>query len=352
MYVSTYQNDRMHIDVAKIFIKKVSVSPDDVYNYRVALDRLIPIVSNLIDREGGVCSIQYLTNNEQIIKILMKDVPDGFERGLTNILGHYSDYFNIFKDGTMVATYMGYEKGRVHQLNMDCEKDHINILNNATEKRERRPSTTSTHIHDDCDKESHDVSSTRCSICSESHLSLTNSSFDSIHHDQPTSIHHEFQSATLALWDACFDIQDEKRFIAALTQIHCFRQELWEKDVTRVEPPPAHALLNYAAGGPLHRGQLNYTGDERKERIRSLLVKILERLEREPERQIRLNILAEDPEIVAMKKGVVAKLQNFLEKREELVVLEKREENKPPFVLLTCKRDAQNRWWIPEEYLS
>ena len=83
--------------------------------------------------------------------------------------------------------------------------------------------------------------------------------------------------------------------------------------------------------------------------MRELLEHVLETLERDPARSIEMSKLAADPEITNLKKGVVAKFQNWLGKFDGSLLLIEDQGQKPGMVRLKAKRLEDGTWPIPSE---
>ena len=90
-------------------------NPNPTTEYTEILDKLVPIVAAFVDHQGGVCSLS-LINQDPQIKQLLEQIPPNHDRKLTKILAGYSDFFALL-DGGMLATYLGYETGRVTEDN-------------------------------------------------------------------------------------------------------------------------------------------------------------------------------------------------------------------------------------------
>lgn len=73
---------------------------------------LIPLVAERIDQNDGIMATGECMNQPGI-KELLQSIPVGQERKLTKILKHYDEYFALLNDGSMLATSLAYQNGRV-----------------------------------------------------------------------------------------------------------------------------------------------------------------------------------------------------------------------------------------------
>eukprot|EP00392_Amoebophrya_sp_AT5.2_P008588 g8616.t1 len=311
------------------------LSADEV-EYRSVLDGLIPLVSSVIDEQGGCCSLGLIMNNEKITDQLSK-IPAGFDKKLAKILKYYHDYFAILDNG-MVATHMGYETGKVHA---------------ETNERNKRGGTNSTS--------------------------------DMARRQEQLGNSREVQEAADRLWAATFDIGNEARFQAALEKVMTVRARMWEKGVTAFPMPGGstssmrnsadgsynggggaaggysqHGAASsssyhqgssgastqhhaggsqYGPGGSSSSSQTQFAGgyghggaqfggppvyhhvylpEEREAKIVQLGQACVDYLRESQEHTAPLNHLASSPEIAALKKGVIAKFEKWIRSLPEV----------------------------------
>ncbi|CAD7969364.1 unnamed protein product [Amoebophrya sp. A120] len=216
------------------------LSPDDL-EYRAVLDGLIPLVSEIIDAQGGLCSLGFVMNDDRV-KAQLARVPTGFDKKITKILRFYNEYFAIIDNG-MVATSTGFETGKV-------------VFNNAGQT----------------------VAANAASVSGENLGTATTSGPSGYGKGaggkgsggagkggrapgggNETTDQKAIQDAADRLWNAVFDIADEDKFAAAIGEVNYVRKKLWEKGILHLPTPDSlGAGALGGAGGTNHDGGIGH----------------------------------------------------------------------------------------------
>lgn len=83
--------------------------------YTQVLNALIPYIAKHVDGLGGLASLSQISQDPNV-KGFLEAIPEGMEKKLSKILAKYNEFFALL-DGGNIATFKGYETGKVDENN-------------------------------------------------------------------------------------------------------------------------------------------------------------------------------------------------------------------------------------------
>ncbi|CAD7934004.1 unnamed protein product [Amoebophrya sp. A25] len=290
--------------------------------YRTILDGLIPIVAEIVNskQHRGLCSMGELMKDTRVREKIAA-IPLGYDRKLSKILKYYDDYFAILENGNSVATCQAYETG---------------LLDPNTNER-----TAARAI---CGADS--VGSVGAGVATKSHASgfCSASSWASAASNAEAWAQYEYMVTNLA-----GTLRSSTATEAALRQqfeeLLQLRHETFALTEYNTKPGAAPGYAYGAAGAQQHHSSLScgsaetrgglgggilasyahavtseanlsgpthLTPDEKEEKINMLGQACVDFLAQREPPAAPLNHLAQHPQIIALKKSVIAKFERWL----------------------------------------